>query len=312
MVIRPFQVKDFAGVISLWNQVLYRDQINVTRFQLKVLADPNFDPEGLAVAEENGEVVGFCLGILRKEPLERIGLQEKLAWITAMAVKPKLQRQGIGSSLLQQVEEYFTANNREWAYVATYVPNYFFPGVDVDAYASGLNFFTKHQYTTASEVFGMGREILDLTTPETIKEQVAQLEAEGIQLLTLEPRYTYSLLNFLRTEFPGDWAPVIVDKLKLGGKDDEIVIAVKDDEVLGYAQYEGEHFGPFGVSSKLRKKGVGAILFYRVIELMKAKGYHNVWLAWTGGDAKRFYEEKAGLKALRQHAIMKKQFSIIV
>lgn len=312
MIIRSYRVDDFDAVISLWNRVLVRDQINAYRFQLKVLADPNFDPEGLAIAEQDGQVIGFCLGILRKEPLERIGMQEKLAWITAMAVRPDFQREGTGTALLQHVENYFHEKNREWVYVATYVPNYFFPGVDVEAYAAGLNFFLKHGYVTASEVFGMGREILDLETPLQIKEQILQLRTDGIELMTLEPKYTYSLLNFLREEFPGDWALVIVDKIKLGGHDDEVVIAVKDGEVLGYAQFEGEHFGPFGVSSKLRSKGVGAILFYRVIELMKSKGYHNVWLAWTGGDAKRFYEEKAGLKALRKHAIMKKQLSIIV
>lgn len=308
MEIRAYHVNDFEAIITLWNRVLTRDPISAYRFQLKVLADPNFDPEGLAVAEKDGEIVGFCLGILRKEPLERIGLQEKLAWITAMAVKPEMQRQGIGTALLEKVETYFTANKREWAYVATYVPNYFFPGIDVDAYASGHEFFLKKGYILHSEVFGMGREILNLNMPEQIQEQIRDLQAEGIELMTLKPKYTHSLLNFLRKEFPGDWAPVIVDKIKLGGKDDEIVIAVRNDEVLGYAQYEGEHFGPFGVSAELRSKGVGAILFYKVIELMKEKGHHNVWLAWTGGDAKRFYEEKAGLIPQRRHAIVKKQF----
>lgn len=310
MKIRSYQTNDFDSVIRLWNQVLTRDPISEYRFQLKVLADPNFDPEGCAIAEKDGEVIGFCLGIVRKEPLERIGLQENLAWITFMAVKPSEQRQGVGTALLQHVEAYVAAHKREWIFVSPYVPNYFIPGVDVDAYASGHAFFLRHGYIQHSEVFGMGREILDLMTPESIHEQIANLKAEGIDLMTLQPRYTYSLLNFLRREFPGDWAPVIVDKIKLGGKNDEVVIAVRNDEVLGYAQYEGEHFGPFGVSAELRSKGVGAILFYRVIELMKEKGYHNVWLAWTGGDAKRFYEEKAGLHALRHHAILKKQFPV--
>lgn len=309
MNIRPYHVNDFPGVICLWNRVLTRDCISSDRFQSKVLADPNFDPEGCAIAEQDGEIIGFCLGILRKEPLERIGLQEKLAWITAMAVKPEEQRKGVGSALLRQVEKYFLTHQREWVYVSTYVPNYFFPGIDTDAYASGLAFFTKHGYVSHNEVFGMGREILDLQTPDSIREQMEQLATEGIQLMTLQPKYTYSLLNFLRTEFPGDWAPVIVDKIKQGGRNDEVVIAVRNDMVLGYAQYDGEHFGPFGVSAELRSKGVGAILFYQVIALMKEKGYHNVWLAWTGGDAKRFYEEKAGLRVLRKHVIVKKQFS---
>lgn len=308
MRIRSYQTNDFDSVIRLWNQVLTRDPITDYRFQWKVLADPNFDPEGCAIAEKNGEIVGFCLGIRRKEPLERIGLQENLAWITAMAVKPSEQRQGVGTALLQHVEAYVAGSNLEWIFISPYVPNYFVPGVDVDAYASGHAFFLHHGYIQHSEVYGMGREILDLSTPESIHEQVANLKAEGIELMTLKPKYTYSLLNFLRKEFPGDWAPVIVDKIKLGGKNDEIVIAVRNDEVLGYAQYEGEHFGPFGVSAELRSKGVGVILFYRVIELMKAKGYHNVWLAWTGGDAKRFYEEKAGLHEARHHVILKKKY----
>ena len=100
LLIRNYEVNDFEEVIRLWNISLPGDSISPLRFQTKVLADSNFDPEGCQVAEINGNFVAFMLGIVRKEPLEGIGLQKDLGWITIFFVHPEYRKQGIAGELM--------------------------------------------------------------------------------------------------------------------------------------------------------------------------------------------------------------------
>ena len=331
--VRQYATGDMSEVVSLWNRVLVRDGISERQFMLKVLADWNFDPAGCYVAVAPGstpgsvsgsvsgssdgsngdtKVVGFMLGIVRLNPLEGIGMQEDLGWITSFFVDPAYERMGIGEKLLDEVMGYMQRMNRKVVNVSTYVPNYFIAGVDVDAYASGHAFLKKHGFKKREgdaggmDVVGMGNELQDMVVPEKVKQQVKDLAAEGIELRMFEAKYAYSLLRFLREEFAGDWASVIVDKMKKG-TDDEIIVAVKDEEVLGYVQWNGAHFGPFGVSERLRGKGIGSILFWQVVEQMKKAGEHFIWLAWTGGAAARFYAEKGGLREVRRHEVLIKK-----
>lgn len=306
LTVRQYQVNDFEGVINLWNKCLSRDSISKDAFQEKVLADSNFEPEGCFIAEDEGELLGFMLGIVRKFPLENIGLQLEIGWITVFFVDPEFRRQKIGERLLEKVMDYFKGNQRSKIYVSSYVPNYFFPGVDVDKYQGAYQFLKVNGFIESSKVIGMGNELQDMIMPEKIEEKIEILHSKGIYIQDFEKKYTYSLLNFLRGEFPGDWAAAIVDKIKRE-TDDEIIIAVKNNEVLGYCQFEGSHFGPFGVSEKLRGEGIGSILFWKVVEKMKEAGKHFIWLAWTGGNAARFYREKANLHKTREHAIMMKE-----
>ncbi len=303
--IREYQVKDFDQVINLWNRCLTRDYISSSTFQQKVLADSNFDPQGCLVAEDAGKIIGFMLGIIRKVPLESIGLQEEMGWITAFFVSPEYRGQGIAQKMLAGVMEYFKTNQRTKIYVASYVPNYFFPGVDIECYHEAYEFLKHNGFEDKLRALGMGNELQDMVMPESSRDKLAELEDRGISIMDFDKKYTYSLLNFLRTEFPGDWAGTIVEKIKTGSED-EIVIAVKDDEVLGYCQFEGPHFGPFGVSHKLRSEGIGSLLFWKVVEKMKEHDHHFIWLAWTGGDAARFYREKGNLHQTRESAIMVK------
>ncbi len=309
VVVRAYQVEDFTGVVDLWNHRMVRDGMSEDGFVKKVLCDVNFDPEGVMVARcsgGGGDVVGFMLGVVRREPLEGIGLQEEQGWITMFFVDEAYERKGVGGTMLEKVMGFMKVRGRKKVTVSTYVPNYFVPGVDTESCGSGVAFLEKYGFEVSSKVYGMGSELQDMAMPVATAKKIAGLKEKGIELVPFEKKYVYGLLAFLRREFAGDWANVIVEKIK-AGTEDEIVLAVRDREVLGYCQHEGGHFGPFGVSEKLRGEGLGRMLYWWVVEAMKRKGEHFIWLAWTGGDAKRFYEEKGGLRVLREHAIMVKE-----
>ncbi len=302
--VRSYQVKDLQPVVDLWNRSLKRDAISVTDFQLKVLNDENFSKEGALIAEADERVVGFLLALYRKVPITGVGLQEDTGWITIFFVDQDYRKKGIATSMLKNAEEYLKSKGRKRVVVSTYVPYYFIPGVDVDAYPEAYNLLRKIGYETIMEQFGMSVDLLDFEPSNEYYLTAESLAAEGIEIEYFSIPYTHKLLSFLETEFPGDWAAVIRDRLRHHCDPKDIVIARKGDEVLGYCQVDGEHFGPFGVHSSLRGKGVGTVLIIKAMQYAKQKGIRHLWLAWTG--AVDFYSRKAGFRVIRKHAIMKK------
>jgi hypothetical protein len=73
---------------------------------------------------------------------------------------------------------------------------------------------------------------------------------------------------------------------------------------VGYCQWDGEHFGPFGVREGLRGKRIGAKLFVEAMRRIKEADGRTVWFNWADPDAARFYN-RYGLDATRQFAIMR-------
>jgi len=269
--------------------------------------DPNLDLDGcwVAVDRERAEVAGFVLGLVRRVPLGRVGLQEDTGWISALFVHPEVRRQGIGTRLMTRTLDFFREKKRKEIWFSSYTPNYFAPGVDLDVHPEAVPFFEKHGFVKAAEAIGMAGTILNMEMPAEVNAAEKRLRSEGVTIRFLEPKDAFRFLSFLERNFPGDWTRAAREKLRMGAEPDEFLIVLKEDEVVGYCQYEGEHFGPFGVCEELRGRKIGSILFYRTVQRMRAKGYQHIWVAWTGGEAKRFYE-RAGMRVNRRHAIMKK------
>src|SRR5512136_103142 len=99
-MIRSYRGTDEAALIELWNAAMTHDRLNASTFRTRVLLDANFNPEGLLVAEAEGELRGFVLSIARQVPLFLQGLEPELGWITAFGVHPDYWRRGIGQRLL--------------------------------------------------------------------------------------------------------------------------------------------------------------------------------------------------------------------
>ena len=134
MYIRPYQGGDESQLLAVWNASMTADNIDDTLFRTKVLLDPNFQAANLPVAVEADRVVGFALTVTRQVPLFLQGLEPEQAWITAFGVLPDYRRRGIGTALFRYADERLKAQGRKTVSISPYVPNYFVPGVDIEAY----------------------------------------------------------------------------------------------------------------------------------------------------------------------------------
>ncbi len=310
--IRNYRDDDEEQVIKVWNQCLTKDPVSSNIFHKKILLDPNFDPELCLVAEnENGSVIGYCLGMVRKYPYEDRGMEPERAWIPVMFVHPDYQRKKIGSKLVKIIEEKFENLGKTNITLGAYSPNYFFPGPDKDAYSGSIPFFESFGYETLGEAVGMDMVLYNFTIPEEIKEIRDGLKKEhDIQVIPFSKKYTLSLIEFLKENFSGGWVRNVRETLEKFKGEERILLAIDHhSNIVGYCQraiddLEG-HFGPFGVSEKMRGKKIGSVLFYEMLWDMYSRGIYHVWLAWTNGGAQRFYD-RAGMKVMKRHAIIKK------
>lgn len=305
VTITTFRGNEETAVVSLWNLCLAKDPITTTTFRRKILLDENFDPQGCLVAYSGSEVAGFSLAIRRKHPYFGAGLEEGTGWITAFFVHPGFRRGGLARSLVESSEEFLRSVGVREVYVSSYTPNYFAPGIDLDAYPEGYSLLRKLGYKKHERVYGMGRSLDDFESSTEAVEVCEALASKGISIHGFEPRYISGLLDFLGTNYPGDLFRVAIEELRANQSTDRILVAVRDERVVGFSHYEGEHFGPFAVDQSLTGMGVGTCLYEKTALRMKEKGKRNLWLAWASGHAKDFYYRR-GLRVSRRYEIMKK------
>lgn len=109
IVYRPFRNNDVPALVRVWNGAC-------TGRGAALIPGPNhweryigsrvyFDPQGLILAESQGQVVGFVHAGFA--PAERFGtLDTQRGVLCALVVDPAWRRQGIGSGLLLQAETY--------------------------------------------------------------------------------------------------------------------------------------------------------------------------------------------------------------
>ncbi len=309
VVIRPIRTTDIKDIVALWNRTLPRDTINVQRFVNWLFVDPDFDPLSLSgcwVAVKDSAPIGFARAIVRTVPNDGLGLEEEDGWIPVIFIAPEEQRKGIGSRLMEKMLEYFKDSGRRRVWVCGNTgsaPAYMFPGIDKEAYTAGLKFFNKWEFVVDHEPVAMARSIIEFDYEHYYQAAWAEGTEEGVVIESVTPETVLPFLAFMRTYFPGDWNIAARAQLKKGLLGD-ILIARLDGEIVGYCQWDGEHFGPFGVREGLRGKRIGAKLFLEAVRRIKAADGRTVWFNWADPDAARFYE-RFGLGVTRRFAILR-------
>ena len=307
--IRGYRGEDEPALLALWNAALRHDPIDRRTFHRKVLLDPNFSPDWLLVAEADGELAGFCLCLIRRVPMEGVGLEPERGWITAFGVDPECRNRGIGSALLDRALALFLEAGRHEVLIAPYTPNYFVPGVDVERYAEGLAFLQKRGFEVVSRPLSMDANIVRFDYAEWA-EREAKLREQGLTVRPMQAHEIPALMALLEGHMPGDWGrharDLLLDISKGLGDYEQFVVALQDDEVVGYCQFEREHFGPFGVRQDMQRQGIGTVLMAKCLQTMKRKGLHNAWLLWTSDETAERVYSRFGFRETRRFAVVRR------
>lgn len=294
---------------ALFDEALPREALTLCRFVRQVLLDPNVGPENLLCAEADGRLVGFCLAIVRKVPLEGMPLDSDRGYITLLAVHPKFRGRGVADSLLDAAETYFRASGCSKVLISPYAPGYFVPGVDSQAYPGALAMLAKRGYEEAGRPVAMQCDLWDMTIPDWVKERRHKLESEGGVVEAWRPGLTQALIDFAKTDFGGDWVRWVRDGMAAicdGETPDRLIVAHDATGVLGFSHHKGERFGPIGVSAKQRGRGIGQVLMFETLQAQRRQGLRAAWFLWSDdATADRLYNT-AGFREVRRFVLLKK------
>ncbi|MEJ2108691.1 MAG: GNAT family acetyltransferase [Acidobacteriota bacterium] len=92
MNIRPFNKSDTDDVVGLWKEcglvVPWNDPIRDIERKMRV------NPEWFLVGELNGHIIATCM----------VGYEGHRGWINYLAVKPDMQKQGLGRRMMERAE----------------------------------------------------------------------------------------------------------------------------------------------------------------------------------------------------------------
>ena len=315
MHVRPYQGGDESQLLALWNASMTADSIDEALFRTKVLLDPNFQAANLPVAVEEDRIVGFALIITRQVPLFLQGLEPDEAWITAFGILPEYQRRGIGTALFRYADQRLKAEGRKSISISPYVPNYFTPGVDINAYPGALDFLAKVGFKTVDHAISMGVDLSGFQIPAEIQALQQQREREdGVTIRPVTAADLPELMPFIIRHFGWDWFRFAQEYLLelFGGQNPKwvcLLIARQRGEIVGYCQQRLERFGPFGVDPARRNLGIGRLLLFHCLATMSARQIYFAYFLWTGDDAARLYA-LAGFKQRREFALLRKDFDL--
>lgn len=312
-LLRHYRSGDEAAIVDLWNRACPADPIAMNGFAKRVLVDPNFDPEGLIVYEQAGAIMGVLLAIVRKIPLSGSDLEPDNGWITTFFVHPSVQRHGLASEMMGAAEAFFQRRDRTRIFFSSYAPNYFVPGIDADTYPAGKQWLLKQGFRVLYPAVAMDKNLVGFAIPEDVRALERTRVEEGTVFEPLTLPYLMEVIRFNDEAFNPDWARAIREAVAHGVDLNHVLIARHGDRVVGFCMYGaydgvGERFGPFGVDPEQRGTGLGKVLLYQCLHVMRANGLHNAWFLWTGetSPAGRLYN-RAGFQVTRRFEIMVKE-----
>jgi len=310
LTIAPYTDAARDELLSLWEASLPLDAITEDIFESRVLLDENFDPETFLLARAEGTLVGFVLGIHAKRlPLGDADPDGDRCWITALGVHPESQLENVGGRLLKEVETRLRGLSKRECRISSYPPGYFTPGIDVRAYNPLLKFLRTHGYEDFHEAISMDAPIVLFTVSEKTVGIQETLKSQGIEIRPYRRSDLVEFMKFLEQAMPSDWVRVErrnLRKITEGGfQAEQIMVVTHEGSIIGYCQFEGSHFGPFGVSEAYQGRGIGTVLLARTLERMRNEGHHVAWVMWTDDVAAKVYG-KFGFKETRRFALLKK------
>ncbi|EOH90340.1 hypothetical protein UAS_00065 [Enterococcus asini ATCC 700915] len=305
---QEFSIDRLEEILQLWNQELVYDRISKERFFEQILYDENFNSQLFKLAIADNQVVGFVYGIKRQVPYLTRGLEPTRGWILQVAVAQSWKRQGIAKALVSQVEEDLQTAGATEITLCAFSPNYFAPGIDL-RYTEGLAFFKALGYLDKGDAVSMGAV---LTNHEVDVESIlAEKRKQGIRIMPYEDRYYAKILEFAEAEFGGGWHRNLLLAMQAGEASETIFLAVdEDDQVIGFTmrKIDGNdtRFGPIGVSSKIRSKGLGSALLEVMLDDLIKRGIYYTFFLWTHGKTIDFYR-KHGFEIYRTYELSRKE-----
>jgi GNAT superfamily N-acetyltransferase len=287
-ILKPFTSAHADDAIRIWNAAAHTDYpINERFLRYNLIPNTGEVLEG-RVALCSGEAVGFVLVCAVKNDSSN-----KLGWVSAIAVHPLAQGQGIGSELLTWAEDWLKTKECKRARVGGNLRP-FLPGLP-DVMHENAVFFKKYGYHSPSDQpyeYDIARSLKDY--------QLMYSKPAHADLTPMQPGEERLLLEFLQREYPGRWEFEASEFVKHGGRASDFLLLRVHGEVQGFCRLtlsDSERpverfypqrlpkpwgqFGPLGLSKAVRGQGLGGYLIDAAAIHLQTLGVDGCIIDWT-------------------------------
>lgn len=242
------------------------------------------------VAIENKSLIGFIVGKIWQDKYE-VGNYSDCGWISLIFVDKHYRKRGIGTKLLEKVEEQFNKNNKKTLYVGRDYFNYF-PGLPSDM-KNSLEWFEKRGFEKSYCTY-------DLICKNKDVETIVNKNYE-FRLATLND--SEKLISFMNNNFPGRWTKELIDYWNYGGTGSEYLLVLDNDKIKAFAKINYPNtkenlisysltwrkrfaalggIGPLGVDKNSRGHHLGRDIVAYAKNILIENNATDIIIDWTG------------------------------
>ncbi|WP_089941013.1 GNAT family N-acetyltransferase [Candidatus Entotheonella palauensis] len=282
---RHLQPADQAAMLALWNRHAVFDPMTPALLHEKVWNDADVRPGLTWAAEQQGQLIGFSIGVVRHRETGPVG------YIKLLAVDTAHRGQGVGSRLLQATECALQRAGTHEVRIGESAPNYLTPGLD-QRYTAGKCFFEARGY----ECIGTAANLtVDLTQNDfTTAEPEARLATHGITVRRAQVSDSQPILAVVKAHWP-IWHAEVTNALR--NVPISLHLALQQGNILGFSAYDTNNFGtgwfgPMGTIPAAEEQGLGRVLLWRCLRDQKHQGHATAMIPWVGPID--FYTRYAG------------------
>ena len=325
MQIRNAKYEDLKQMCNLWNEVVSEEYFlkpfTQEEYEEKLLTNPDFDYESTFVIYEKEELIAFAIGYLRKKYIDN---PEVAGIVNAIIVKKEYRKQGIGSSLLKKLEEYFKANGRKKISAAYFLPScypWYIPNTDNHDHpcAPGIRvnsneyFFYIHRgYEPNSYNDAFHLNLSDYELSDEIKDILERNEKDGIKIELYDKDRHYGIDEFYKDLNIYDFEKVIRANLELENPYPFLVVS-DNNKIVGWTgamwnEPSGRgHFDGIAILECVRGRGLGKALFASLAYYNKQNGAKFMTFYTGLTNHARYIYMGAGFKIAMSYCSMTKK-----
>jgi len=295
----------YEDLRKLMNLSLKNDFIDKNLFKEITLNDPNFDESLVFIGVKNNKPIAYVFGVRRsKEPEKMLVPHKDTIWIKSFGT---IERKNL--VLLEELLNIFESTVKESKYkyirVSDFASWFITAGVDVK-YTAYNTLLTFRKFNIENKVIDYELDLSEFYIPKHINDIYKKLSKEKIKISNIEENK--EVLKWIEINFGPFWS--IEAKNALKKEDGGVLIAHKNEEILGFSVYGGLHssrIGPLGVDPKMRGKGIGTMLLFETIKKIRMNGQRIAVIPWVGREVASFYVQLPGIKKIRYFNIYSKK-----
>jgi len=302
--------RSIHDAVDVCNASLVHDFLNPSTLRRITFRDPNCEPSLALVAYDDGEPLGFAVGCRRiREPAELVDPTAGSIKILAGRASENRSETEVLDLLCEKVETELRRLGATTVRLTDFASWHIWAGIDV-RYETILEVLEKRGYLKVGEAIDYLIGLGAFSIPRRVRRLREHLEGQGISIAVATLGESKGLCSWVKEKFSAAWAYEVATSIENAERNRSGTLVAKErttGETMGFSTHgalEPNWFGPIGVDERKRRLGVGTVLLFESLRLMRLNGVANAVVPWTSDLF--FYTQVPGIIGIRHYHTMSK------